>query len=126
MFYYLANPYGGSDELRKERFEKCCKAISILLRNDIKTISPVVHNHSMTEVAKDWTLEERQALLLPFDFSLLEHASGMILLTLDGWEESFGVKEEIKFCEGRGIKIYKITYDEIINDIDKLKSLLQG
>ena len=123
MFYYLANPYQGSKELMKERFEKCAKAVSKLIKNGIPTFSPIVHNHAMIETTGDWTLDERKKLLLPFDFSILLKANGMILLKLEGYLESYGVEKELKFCLENKIVVHEFTYDEIMNETQKLNAL---
>ena len=54
----------------------------------------------------DFTLEERRSLILDFDFSLLRASKGMIVLKIDGWEQSYGVKAEINLCQELSLPVY--------------------
>jgi hypothetical protein len=122
--YYLANPYNGTDHEKKERFEQCCQVTSRFIKNGVHLFSPVVHNHAMIETVKDWSVEQRQSLILPYDFSFLKRAAAMILLKLDGWEKSYGVEKELEFCCENKIQTFAYTYDQIFSDqgiIEKFK-----
>jgi hypothetical protein len=39
----------------------------------------------------------------------------MIVLKLDGWEQSTGVQAEIEICKKNNILIFFFTYEEILN-----------
>ena len=83
-----------------------------LLRRGIHAWSPIVHNHALV---KDFsfTLEERRSLMLPFDFTLLRKARGMIVLTIEGWKESYGVGAEIELCARENIPVVYVHPDEL-------------
>ena len=64
----------------------------------------------------DFTIEERRTLILDFDFSLLLASIGMIVLKIDGWEESYGVSKEIELCREKSIPIIYLDPDYLDSD----------
>lgn len=104
-YFYISNPYNGTDEQKEERAKIAAEVCGKLLKQGLFAWSPIVHNHAMMKVYDQFTLEERKELMLEFDFSLLQEAQGMIVLTIDGWEESYGVSQEIALCEELEIPI---------------------
>lgn len=104
-YYYISNPYNGTDEQREERARVAATVCGMLLRKGIHAWSPIVHNHAMMKAFNQFTLEERRSLILDFDFSLLKASKGMIVLTIDGWEKSFGVRAEIDLCRELSIPV---------------------
>jgi Domain of unknown function (DUF1937) len=105
-FYYLSNPYNGTEEQKADRARAAARACGLLLKNNVHVWSPIVHNHAMMQTFDQFTLEERRSKILEFDFSLLRASCGMIVLQLPGWEESFGVKAELNLCTELGIPVH--------------------
>lgn len=112
-YYYLSNPYNGTDEEKEERARIASKACASLLKMGIHAWSPIVHNHAMMK-DHEFTLEERRSLILDFDFSLLKCARGMIVLTIDGWDRSYGVRKEIDFCQELSIPVKYVCPTELM------------
>jgi hypothetical protein len=104
-YYYISNPYNGTEEQREERAQIAAKVCGQLLKKDVHAWSPIVHNHSMMKTYNEFTLEERRTKILDFDFSLLKASKGMIVLKIQGWKDSFGVKAEIELCQRLSIPI---------------------
>ena len=67
-YYYLSNPYNGSDEERNLRARMAAEACGSLLKQGIHAWSPIVHNHAMMDIVA-FTLDERRSLILDFDFT---------------------------------------------------------
>lgn len=65
----------------------------------------------------DFTLEERRTLILDFDFSLLLASKGMIVLTIEGWRESYGVGKEIEICNEKSIPILYLNPKDLDSDL---------
>ncbi len=103
-YYYISNPYNGTEEQKAERARIAAQVCGKLLKMGIHAWSPIVHNHAMMK-SSEFALEERRSLILDFDFSLLRSAQGMLALTIDGWEQSYGVKAEIELCEKLSIPV---------------------
>jgi len=98
-YFYISNPYNGTDEQKNERAETAAKVCGLLLKMGVHAWSPIVHNHAMLRTFNTFTLEERRTLMLAFDFSLLRASKGMIVLEIEGWRNSFGVQAEINLCK---------------------------
>lgn len=97
-YYYISNPYNGTEEQREHRAQTAARTCGLLLKRGIHAWSPIVHNHAMLKAFDEFTLEERRTHILEFDFSLLRASKGMIILEIEGWKISFGVKAEIDLC----------------------------
>jgi hypothetical protein len=104
-YFYVSNPYSGSDELREQRALIAARVCGLLIKRDIHAWSPIVHNHAMMKTFNEFTLEERRSKILDFDFSLLRASTGMIVLTIPGWKESYGVGREIEVCRELNLPI---------------------
>lgn len=103
-YYYISNPYNGTDEQKEERARIAAQVCGALLKKGIHAWSPIVHNHAMMK-DHEFSLEERRSLILDFDFSLLRASVGMIVLTIEGWDQSYGVRAEIELCRELSIPV---------------------
>jgi hypothetical protein len=100
-YVYLASPYSHPDPLvRESRYAAAKHAVKFLLGRKIWVYSPIVHCHVLAGEEK-----------LPFDFSaweaynyaMLEHASKLFILRIDGTDQSKGVAAEIVEAARLGI-----------------------
>lgn len=92
-FYYLGSPYSHPDVLVREwRYLKALEVTSVLLSNEIWTYSPIVHCHQM---AKTFGMPTGYAFWQKYDGAMLLACRGMFVLTLEGWEKSAGLTDEI-------------------------------
>ncbi len=117
-YFYISNPYNGTEEQKEQRARLAAEVCGKLLKKGIFAWSPIVHNHAMMKVYDQFSLEERKELVLEFDFSLLQEAQGMIVLTIDGWKESYGVNKEIELCEELEIPVTYIDPSKLDEDIE--------
>ena len=99
---YLATPYSHSDHnIQRIRFLQVTWMASELLRQNIYTYSPITHNIAMNAMGifgdfKDW---------MSFDHSMLERCDRLLVLQLQGWEDSKGVAAEIACAKELGMPI---------------------
>lgn len=96
---YLASPYSSpSAVVRRCRYWEACRAAASLIRSGHVVFSPIVHSHPLVEhgLPLDWTWWER------IDREFLVRCDEVIVLTLDGWEQSLGVAAEIRLAEELG------------------------
>jgi hypothetical protein len=94
--YYLASPYhsgkGSDPAVRIQRYEATVQAVGNLMRAGYMVFSPIVHSHAVAELC---------GLPLGFEFwkqideEFIRRCDGVIVLMLDGWEESPGVTAEV-------------------------------
>jgi len=92
-FLYLASPYSHNDpEVRQIRFHAACRKAAQLMRDGHCVFSPIAHSHPIDlhfgapESGDFW---KRQ------DIPVLRHAAKLVVLTLEGWQQSKGVAWEI-------------------------------
>jgi Domain of unknown function (DUF1937) len=90
---YLASPYSHPDgAVRERRFRDACRAAAVLLRSGRAVFSPIIHGHPLVEygLATDWSFWQWQ------DREHLAPCDEVVVLMLDGWQESVGLQEEIR------------------------------
>ena len=100
---YLASPYNDANEgVRFERFRMACEAAGRLMREGNVVISPIAHSHPIAtfcDMPKGWEFWRLQ------DMALLNLCAEVVVLRLDGWEESRGIKAELAYAHNMGIPI---------------------
>ncbi len=108
--WYLASPYTDDDPaVMWERFKRACQAAAALMQQEgLFVLSPVAHSHPIAGygLPKDWVYWQEADLLL------LSRCDGLIVLMLDGWQDSKGVAAEIEYATEHNMVI---RYEEIIN-----------
>jgi hypothetical protein len=96
---HLASPYSSpSAVVRRCRWWEACRATASLIRSGHVVFSPIVHSHPLVDhgLPVDWNWWER------FDREYLQRCDELVVLTLDGWEESVGVAAEICLAQELG------------------------
>jgi hypothetical protein len=96
---YLASPYSHPDPtVREQRFRAACLAAAQLVSAGHIVFSPIAHGHpiALCGLPTDWRFWE------PFDRHLLARCDEVVVLMLDGWETSVGVREEIRIARELG------------------------
>jgi len=92
---YLASPYSHPDPVvRAQRYHAACAATAALVRAGHLVYSPVVHGHPLTAqgISGDWYFWEPHARWY------LEHCEEVVVLMLEGWQDSTGVQAEISLA----------------------------
>ena len=103
---YLAVPYSHPDPaIQQWRFERVTEATALVIRSGIDCVySPITHSHPI-----DKHLTERQTdhafWVDRFDLPFLENSGRLIVLMLPGWNDSVGVKMEIRRAKKLGLPI---------------------
>lgn len=96
-YIYLASPYSHPcPAVRVARFEVACRMAARLMDAGAVIFCPIAHSHAIAEVTGKKHMNHE--FWMRQDLPLLEHASGLIVLQLDGWLDSKGVNEEIEFA----------------------------
>ena len=96
---YLASPYSHLDpRVREHRFRAACQAAASMLRDGHVVFSPIVHSHPLVAfgLPTAWSSWER------IDRAYLERCDEVMVLMLDGWEASVGVRAEIGIARALG------------------------
>jgi hypothetical protein len=113
--YYLASPYTSKDkdkgqEIMKHRYLIVDEAGYKLMMKGFHLIEPIASTH-----------HKAQRFNLPPDYAFWKErckrmvfaSDGVIVLKIDGWEESIGVQDEIKIANELGKPVLYIDMDEI-------------
>ncbi len=107
MLFYLSAPYSSTDDaVKEERMRLFYKYDAYLSRNGHFTLSPLYK----VETTKHGSMPDDWEYWKEYSYKLLSVCDEMIVMKMDGWEESTGVREEIEYCNEHGIDI---TYVEM-------------
>ena len=102
-YIYLGSPYTSRDQATQHmRFRAAGRAVVQLLREGVHVYSPIVHCH---QLALDYSLPKDFAYWEAYNKAMLEPASMLMILKLQGWEESKGLDGEIQFATRKSIPI---------------------
>lgn len=110
-FWYLAGPYSKLDHEQANKAH--CEAAALLTEMGITVFSPIGHGHSIATTGglgfrdAEWWLDE----CYPF----AKAAKGCIILTLDGWKESYGTTQETNWFLMMDKPIVFMTPGEVPN-----------
>lgn len=105
---YLASPYSHPDPaVREQRFRAACQAAVALLHAGRVVFSPIAHSHPLAQhgLPGNWHFWER------YDRAFLERCDEVLVLMLDGWEESVGVQAEIRIARELGKPVRYLAPD---------------
>lgn len=106
---YLASPYSHPDRaVRVQRFEAACRAAAALMRGGVHLYSPIAHTHPIAEAGdlpKGWDFWKQ------YDSAILSCCHTLIVLRIDGWQESKGIQAELQIAAELGITIEYIDPD---------------
>jgi hypothetical protein len=102
-YTYLATPYSHPDpRIRVQRYDWAIRCTCWLTDKKIWVFSPIIHCH---ELASRCMLPTDWAFWHDYNMAMLRPASRLLILTLDGWQDSRGVQEETMFAHDNGIPI---------------------
>lgn len=97
---YIASPYGSDLKLEQYRYEATVRFTVERLKLRECAFSPIVHSHPLGLIIK------RDAdFWYRVDLSLLDASYKVIVLMLEGWEQSDGVQREIRYAEDNGLQL---------------------
>lgn len=112
-YWYLASPYSKYTTGIEEAWSEVCRQAALLIENKIPIYSPIAHTHPIALFGK--IDPYAHAVWLPADLPLMQRAKGLIVCMMQGWEESYGINEEIKEFKAAGKPIVYMTPGEVPN-----------
>ena len=90
---YLASPYSHRDPaLRQSRYKIACRATAKLIAARIPVFSPLCNSVPAEELGG---LEADHETYMAVDLPILRRCDELLIVALDGWEESLGVRREM-------------------------------
>lgn len=106
---YVAGPYSHEYErIRQERNDMLTQVSAMLVEKGILNYSPITHSHAQQQYLSN--NETSFEYWRRNDFAFLSRCDELYVITLDGWDKSFGVAEEIKFAKEHKIPIRYFKY----------------
>ena len=99
---YLACPYTDPDPaVRKARFDVATAVAADLIRAGRIVYSPITMTHPIDMVLAGETNTLGSDYWVAFDEAFMAMCSEMIVVRLDGWQRSNGIKREITYFQER-------------------------
>jgi hypothetical protein len=99
---YLASPYSHSNPLVSEaRFDAACLATVSLVKTGRPVFAPIVMGHPLVRFGLPSAWSFWQALAQVY----LQRCDELVVLQIDGWQESKGVQAEIALASTMGKRI---------------------
>jgi Domain of unknown function (DUF1937) len=99
---YLACPYTDPDPvIRQARFELATAVAADLIRAGHIVYSPITMTHPIDVLLAGASNTLGSEYWVAFDEAFMEMCSEMIIIRLDGWQQSNGIRREIAYFTGR-------------------------
>ena len=100
---YLGAPYTHlSPEIRLSRFEKVTCVAAKLIEQGLVVYSPITMTHPIDIVLSGHASTMGSDYWVAFDEAFMEFCSELVVLKLDGWEDSSGLAREIDYFRKKG------------------------
>jgi hypothetical protein len=114
---YLATPYSKYPKGIEAAFRDACVLASRLISWGMKVYSPISHTHPIATYGGLDPFDH--SIWLPLDFVIMDRSDNLLVAHMSGWEDSYGIGEEIKYFT----KARKAIYDL---DVDTLEMTKRG
>lgn len=112
---YLISPYTHpAGHMRAQRFKRAKQACADLMRQGEQVFSPVVYGHYMEDACD---LKMSHDYWMRFCLPFLAASSRAYVLTLEGWDLSKGIKEEVLLCDRMGKPVSGYQLGDFCEDI---------
>lgn len=113
IYWYLTSPCGGHVHGLEAAFRDASKAVRLLEEAKIPVYSPVVHG-SIAAAVSEFLRDPLDLTIWMFvEQPVVDDACGLIVLMLEGWDKSFGIKHEIDTFEKAGKPVIYMTPGEV-------------
>lgn len=124
-FLYIATPYSKFAGGTEKAFVLASQVAGALISAGVSVFSPIAHSHPIAVHAQIDPLDH--SIWLPADEPMMHAAVGLIVVCAKGWNESIGMREEIKVFARASKPIIPILPDSIPLDlIYQMKRLCRG
>lgn len=116
-FFYLASPYSHEDAgVRHQKAVAVTRVFASLLDEGRVGFCPIAHTHEVSLLMQNVVRRDDRMMWMEMDLPLLRACEVVYVLTLEGWEQSKGVADEVAQAKICGIPIRFIDEDGRITD----------
>lgn len=109
--YYLCSPYSHEDPaVRQKRFEEAQRCAYSLQERGFILVEPIGSNHykSVTfNVSPSFTYWKKTCE------ALIDRTDGIVVLLMDGWQESKGVQAEIRYAKSLDKEVVYMKVEDL-------------
>ncbi len=106
---YLAAPYSHEDpKVKQVRHDIVNQVAHDLIRMGVQVYSPLTHNIPLAHLG----LHGNWLTWKAFDHEMLSRCDFLIVLRLEGWQNSLGLKAEMECAKALGKEIQWLDYEE--------------
>lgn len=116
--FYLASPF--SDPVartRHKRFKAACLCCVALFKEGHYVFSPIAHSYPIALIGQ---IGHDFGLWRGYDLEMISRCDALMVLTIDGWDRSIGVRAEMDEAARLGKPIYYVDQDgRFLNKPDK-------
>ena len=103
---FLACPYSHVDEnVIHQRFLACNKVAAKIVESGNTVFSQVTMSHPINLALEKTEKANVGRMWAPVDAVFLDAMEELIILDLEGWDKSAGIKREIEFYQGRNQRV---------------------
>lgn len=109
---YLASPYSHQDkQVEHQRYTQVQQVMAAFMSTGVNVYSPIVLCHP---TALEYNLPTDAKFWENYNNNTIRRCDALWVLCLDGWKESKGVTEEIKFAKLLNLQILFISPDGMV------------
>jgi hypothetical protein len=105
-YWYMATPYSKYIAGMERAFEHAAATAARFIAEGVSVFSPIAHSHHIAEFEGLDPLDH--GTWMRIDKPLMEGAIGLLVVTMDGWEGSKGVGDEIEYFTCADKPIYYV------------------
>lgn len=95
---YLASPYTKYSAGHDAAYREAARLTGLLLEYDNIVFSPIVYGHTMNNFVSVRSVDEQWDFWMSVCLPFLWRSDTLVVAMLDGWKESRGVMEEIRYA----------------------------
>ena len=115
VLVYIASPYSDSDLAVMQARYEVVRDVTLRIICEQKVVipySPIAYTHQFGEIGGiDW---------YEWDFKFLHRCDRMLVVQMDGWEDSVGIQKELEYCKRNLIRIYYSSVDGVLEECAKI------
>ncbi|MBD9514270.1 MULTISPECIES: DUF1937 family protein [Pseudomonadaceae] len=103
---FLACPYSHADAaVVEQRFAACNQVAAEIVKSGHAVYSQVSMSHPINRCLPELDRAAIGKMWGPVDAFFMEALEELVVLDLEGWDQSAGIRREIEFFEARGLRV---------------------
>lgn len=110
-FWYMATPYSKYKYGTVIAFEDASQIAGTLMKRGLTVFSPIAHSHA---IAIHGEIDPKDhKIWMPADTPFMNAAIGLLVVEMLGWDQSYGVSQEIAHFKAAGKPVRYIRMEDL-------------